>query len=536
MKPAHPKALGLVVLSSLLWALCYPPFPLGPLAFLALVPMLAALSTLSCRQAFWYAFLGGILYNTAMYWWIYNVVKVGPALIIGAGLVVLILFLSLFNGILGGLFRALLDRSWGLAAFPFLWAGLEVLRTWGQMSFPWSHIGYALGQYGVLIQAADTIGVFGLSAVVVGANVLFFLAWRRRASGKAWLRPALCGAALPALLLAYGTFSLSRPDPDMGTVDIGMVQPSIPQTKKWNEHYFQEVMQKTWNTMEGHGDSATAPLQGADLIVLPETAVPDFLRSRDQIMSRLAATARRNHADLVVGALDFRPDQKPYRQYLFYNSAYLFSGQAVADTALESARMPARQYSKLRLVPFSERLPFDDIFPLINYVNLGEGDFSAGADYEIWNRTGADRETRYAPSICYEIIYPDYVRGAKKKGAQLLVNITNDGWFGYSNAPFQHANITRFRAVEAGMPIARNANSGISIFYDYKGRVLGKTELFEQTVLRRKVPLATRDTVYLALGDAMEALLGFGFLGVCGWLLTAALRSRYRSRKPNPNA
>src|SRR5699024_216126 len=131
-----------------------------------------------------------------------------------------------------------------------------------------------------------------------------------------------------------------------------------------------------------------------------------------------------------------------------------------------------RQYSKLRLVPFSERLPFDDIFPLINYVNLGEGDFSAGDGYEVWNA-----KIPYAPSICYEVIYPDFVRGARRRGATLLVNITNDGWFGYSNAPFQHANITRFRAVEAGMPIARNANSGISVFYDYKGRILGKTRL-----------------------------------------------------------
>jgi apolipoprotein N-acyltransferase len=511
---AHPKALGLIALSSLLWALAYPPFPLGPIAFVVLAPMLAALSRLTCRQAFGYGFLGGILYNTVMYWWIYNVVKVGPALIIGMGLVVLILFLSLFNGILGGLFRALLDRPWGLAAFPFLWGGLEVLRTWGQMSFPWSHLGYALGHHAVLIQAADTVGVFGLSAVVAGANVLFFAAWRSRASGRAFLRPLLAGLALPAVLLAYGAFSLSRPDPDQGTMDIAMVQPSIPQTKKWNEHYFQDVMQKTWNTMDGNGDSATGPLQGADLIVLPETAVPDFLRSRDQVQARLAATARRNHADLIVGALDFEPDQKPYRQYLFYNSAFLFPGAPVADTSLEIARTPSRQYSKIRLVPFSERLPFDDIFPLINYVNLGEGDFSAGADYEIWNRNTAGGGSRYAPSICYEVIYPDYVRGARKKGAQVLVNITNDGWFGYSNAPFQHANITRFRAVEAGMPVARNANSGISVFYDSKGRVLGKTSLFEQTVLRHKLPLATRNTVYLAIGDAVE------------WILTNRLKKR----------
>lgn len=555
-RPAHPRLLALIALAYLAWGFCYPPFPLGTLAFLVLVPVFAATSRLKVHQAFWYNFAGGILYNTVMYWWIYNVVKVGPALVIGAGLVVLILFLSLFNGILGWLFRVLADRPLGLLAYPFLWAGLEVIRTWGQMSFPWGHMGYALGHHLALIQAASAIGIFGISAAVVASNVLLYGAWRLSSSGPiasgakpgfARMAAAISAAAaatIPAALWIYGNHALSRPDPDAGVMDIGLVQPSIPQTKKWDEHYFQDVMQKTWRTMDGSGDgldTATHPLRGSDLIVLPETAVPDFLRSRPEIKERLAHTARDNGADIVVGALDFVPDNKPYRAYLFYNSAFLFparanadranadtvktgSGNGATDMATDQAADKAgdgasdgmRQYSKLRLVPFSERLPFDDIFPLINYVNLGEGDFSAGAGYAIWGAS-----VPYAPSICYEVIYPDFVRGARRQGAKLLVNITNDGWFGYSNAPFQHANITRFRAVEVGMPIARGANSGISVFYDYKGRILGKTRLFEQTVLRRKVSLATRDTGYLDHGDAIEMALGLLFgvgLAVSGYL------------------
>lgn len=510
-KPSHPNAFWLVAAASLAWGFCYPPFPLGPLAFLVLAPFFIGLAGLSPGQAFRYAFAGGILYNTAMYWWIYNVVKVGPALVIGMGLVVLILFLSLFNAVLGWLFRVLAARPYALAAFPLLWAGLEVVRTWGQMSFPWSHMGYALGHHLALIQAASFLGVFGLSAAVIAANTLLFAAWRLyrerptglgRRGALAFLLPAL---AIPAALWTHGALSLRQADPAAQTLDIGMAQPSIPQTKKWDEHYFQEVMSKTWRTMEGTG--GTSPLSGADLIVLPETAVPDFLRSRGDVLARLAGTARMNGADLIVGALDFAPDDKPYRSYRFFNSAFLFPGLHPDSAAATGADTSMKQYSKLRLVPFSERLPFDDIFPLINYVNLGEGDFSAGDGYVVWNR-----KVPYAPSICYEVIYPDYVRGARRRGAVLLVNITNDGWFGFSNAPFQHANITRFRAVEAGMPIARSANSGISVFYDYKGRILGKTKLFEQTVLRHKVPLNSRDTWYLRNGDWVEALLGGLFL------------------------
>ena len=508
--PANPFAaprwrpLGVILASSLVWAFCYPPFPLGPLAFVALVPLFLATAGLDGRRAFWYNFAGGLGYNTVMYWWIYNVVKVGPALVIALGLVVLILFLSVFNGLLGWLFRFLAGRRYGLAAFPFLWAGLEVGRTKGDMSFPWNDMGYALGHWPSLIQASSFLGIFGLSLAVVACNCLAYAACTR--SGKTRLVLTGAAAAIPLLLAVQGNLSLAEPEPaGAPTLDISLVQPSIPQTKKWDEHYFQDVMEKTWTTMEGGKGLAPPTLEGSALVVLPETAIPDFLRSRGEVYDHLQRLARDNRSDILVGALDFIPDEKPYRAYRFFNSAFLFTSDG---------RDSVKQYSKLRLVPFSERLPFDDVFPIINYVNLGEGDFSPGEDIEIWSKNGV----AYAPSICYEIIYPDFVRGAKRRGASLLVNITNDGWFGRSNAPYQHANITRFRAIETGMPIARCSNSGISVFYDYKGRVLGRTGLFEQTVLRRKLPLTSRDTWYFRHGDAVEKLLGWGFalgLAVC---------------------
>ena len=508
----HWPTLGWISLSSVLWALCYPPFPLGILAFVVLVPGFLATLRLGPGQAFRYHFAAGIGYNLAMYWWIYNVIKVGPAFVIGAGLVLLILFLSLFNALVGWLFRILAERR-RLAAYPFLWAGVEVLRTRGEMSFPWNDMGYTLGHWTGLIQSVSVLGVFGLSMAVIACNCLAFAAWRARA-GRRWATAA-AAAAIPLIMGLQGAYSLAQPDPPApATLDITLVQPSIPQTKKWDEDYFRDVIQKTWETMEGApGDSLT---KGTDLIVLAETAVPDFLRSRGDLYERFKSKARASGSDVVVGALDYVPDTKPYHSYLFYNSAFLFPGGAASGVS---------QYSKLRLVPFSERLPFDDVFPIINYVNLGEGDFSSGKDYEIWNR-----KIPYAPSICYEIIYPDFVRGARRRGSQLLVNITNDGWFGYSNAPFMHANIARFRAIEAGAPIARCSNAGISVFYDYKGRILGKTRLAEVTLLRRKVPILSRDTWYLRHGDSVENVLAWGFLPgflACGFL---AWRDKRRGR------
>ena len=509
LRPRRPdwSILGPICLSLIAWAFCYPPFPLGPLCFVVLVPAFAVTMRLSTRKAFAYHFAAGIGYNVVMYWWIYNVMKVGPALVIGMGLVVLILFLSLFNGILGWLFRVLAGTRGGLFAFPFMWGGLEVLRTQGEMSFPWNNLGYALGHWLPLIQSASWMGIFGLSIAIVACNCLAFAAWQAR--GRRRMALGAVAAAIPAFLAIQGAVALSGSEPGSATdtVDIALVQPAIEQTRKWDEDYFRDVINKTWTTMEG-SPRDSARLIGADLIVLAETAVPDFLRSRPDLHDDFRRLAKRTGADVLVGALDYIPDDKPWRKYIFYNSAFLFPGAP--------GREDVQQYSKLRLVPFSERLPFDDVFPIINYVNLGEGDFSPGKDYSIW-----DRKAIYAPSICYEIIYPDFVRGARRRGARYLVNITNDGWFGVSNAPYMHANISKFRAVEAGMPIARCSNAGISVFYDAHGRTLAKSKLNQEIVLREKLPIATRETVYLRIGDwAESALMWFFVIGFAGcWVL-----------------
>ncbi|MBW8888745.1 MAG: apolipoprotein N-acyltransferase [Fibrobacteres bacterium] len=348
-----------------------------------------------------------------------------------------------------------------------------------------------------IIQSVSWLGVFGLSAAVIASNCLAWTAWEARGPRR-WIFAA-AAVAIPVFFQWQGMRSLAIPDSaEVPVLDIALAQPSIEQTKKWDEKYFQDVMKKTWTTLSGDPVDSSR-LAGADLVVLAETAVPDFLRSRPDVYEEFQQLAHRTGADVLVGALDFEPDEKPWRKYIFYNSAFLFPG--------DPGRKTVRQYSKLRLVPFSERLPYDDIFPIINYVNLGEGDFSPGKDYEIW-----DRRVKYAPSICYEIIYPDFARGARRRGADFFVNITNDGWFGVSNAPYMHANISRFRAIEAGAPIARCSNAGISVFYDYKGRVLGKTKLNEVTLLRRKLPINTRITPYLRYGDHVEDFLAWFFV------------------------
>ena len=281
--------------------------------------------------------------------------------------------------------------------------------------------------------------------------------------------------------------------------------------------------------MEGpSGDYAA--LRGSDLVVLAETAIPDFLRARPQLGDSLRSLADALDTRLLVGALDLVVDRRPWSNYRYYNSAFLYEPETGATTPSDTpppSSAPPRQYSKLRLVPFSEKLPFDGIFPVLNYVNLGEGDFSPGDGYRLWG----DPATRWAPSICYEIIYPSFAREARARGAKFLVNITNDGWFGRSNGPYQHANISRFRAAETGMPLARCANNGVSVFFDARGRDLGRTALMDSVILRRTLAVPDIVTPYARFGAAVD---GFFLAILPVWILLALFPGSVPSRaKPS---
>jgi len=522
MKTALRFPAMAILVSSLLWALCYPPFPLGLFGFAALAPAFLATTTLAPGRAFRLWFLGGLAYNAAMYWWIWHVMKVGPALVVGAGLVLLIAFLSLFNGFLGWAFACawrVPRYRWGravlLATYPLMWAGLEAARAVGEMSFPWNNLAYTLGGHPALFQSVSVWGVYGLSAVMVTANLMLVRALMPAVSDhRAGHRAALAlFVALPLLLALHGGLRLAAArDEEAPRLDIALVQPSIPQTKKWNEGYFNEVMGKTFRTMAGpQGDHAA--VRDADLVVFAETAVPDFLRSRPELIDSLQALSTSLNVPLLVGALDIVGDKQPWREYRFFNSAFLFGPPTPYGPA------HPRRYSKLRLVPFSEKLPFDGVFPVLNYVNLGEGDFSAGDGQRVWGEAA----TRWAPSICYEVIYPSFAREARAAGAMVLVNITNDGWFGRSNGPYQHANIARFRAAETGMPVARCANNGVSVFFDARGRDLGRTALMDSTVLRRSIAVPGLTTVYARFGGAVDAI----FLAIlAAWLVLLGAAAR----------
>lgn len=510
-------ALALSTLSWTLFALSFPPLYLGPGAVIFLAPWFIVLFRYSLPAAIFGTFWSGMLYNAINYYWIYNVMKVGPAGFILFGLFLLIAFFSAYNTFAAFIFVKARDiKVKGcpvfLAFFPFFYAGLEMTRSIGEFSFPWSHLGYVFGNHLELLQALSLIGVFGYSAIVIACNMSAAIGFIHR-------RKILI--ALPAIVIAalfvYGHIILAKPEAQPFHVTdpkdaptLALVQPSIHQTNKWSPEYYDSVIAQTWQLVQ---DSVNIPQ--VNLLVLPETAIPDFLQRRPKERRDLGKMIEGTDTRIFIGALAYDRDGTDPRPFNFYNSGFLFA---------PGERKPLR-YDKMHLVPFSERIPFDDVIPILNYVNFGEGDFVAGKEIPV-------REPySWTPFICYEAIYGSQIREAIRKGSRLMVNITNDGWFGISTAPGQHLNLVRYRAVENGYPVARDVNSGITAFIDQYGHISGQTKLFEKNVVIRRIPLRSHDTLYVHIGDAVEdGLLAFFFIYIAALGTGCIIRARKKAK------
>lgn len=515
-----------LILSCFAWglfALAYPPMPLGPAALLLLVPWFIVLNRFTRGQAMFATFWSGMLYNSINYYWIYNVmhVETAPSGLILFGLFLLIAFFSAYNTLAGFVYTLAKDapakiRRYLLILFPVFYAGLEMTRTYGDFAFPWSHLGYVFGDSLELLQMLPYIGIFGYTILVVASNQAVAQTLCKVQDIKKAIPVLAVPISIFVVLLIQGSIVLSKPEAQPfynadaeGTPSIALVQPSIEQGAKWSKERFDNIVNKTLGMVN---DSIK---EHADIIVLAETAIPDHIRRQPGVIERLHRVADKKNAQLLVGALDYRRNpRESIRKFDVYNASFLFTPGDI--------HFPKR-YIKKHLVPFSERIPFDEVFPILNYVDLGEGDFVAGKETPVYE------PFLWTPYICYDAIFGDLVREAIREGSRLMVNITNDGWFGRSTAPYQHLNLIRYRAIENGMPVARLANSGVSAYIDQYGHYDGNTEIFTDRVIQRKMPLKTRDTLYSHIGDTVEILLLWFFALYLATIFLLAFKNRKRS-------
>jgi apolipoprotein N-acyltransferase len=328
-------------------------------------------------------------------------------------------------------------------------------------------------------------------------------------------------AALMVLSWVYSASVLSeesRKRPP-SSITVGVVQPNIDQAVKWDASFRDETMRRF--------DRLTAMLgAGTDLIVWPEAATPFILEREREYQLQLIDWAARAKAPILLGspALRYYPDRRPY----LLNSAYLLG----PDGTLLG------RYDKHHLVPFGEYIPLKtSLLFFLDKLVEGIGDFEAGPGATLLSFTpkslsggnpSSSRPVKFGVAICYEVIFPDLVRQFAANGAEFLITITNDGWFGPSSAPAQHFSMVVFRSVENHRAFARSANTGISGFIDPFGRILDATPLFTEHALRASIPVGYSRTFYSWYGD----VFAYGCAIISALL---CLYGYFRTKEPAPD-
>ena len=484
------------------------------MAWVAFAPLLYAMADARTgREATRLGYVTGAVASTGILYWASLVVIQYGGLSLPMGLLVMSLlclavagFPALFGWSLGRLCRRYGHA--GLLLAPFLWVAVEMLRAYTTFRFPWCLVGYSQYRLLPMIQLAAVTGVYGISFLVVMSSALLAFAARERDPRRR--RAALGGLAAMLLAVAlHGTWTLSRPIVETGRVRAGLVQASISQDAKWDESRERENLERHLALSR---DAARA---GATLIVWPESAVPFFFDREPAIADQLRAFTRETGTTLIFGNDDIERSSAGYRLW-------------VGAKMLGPDGQLLYRYHKNRLVPFGEYVPLKSLLTLGGRFVLrmvrAVGDFVPGTDATVGRFEGHGIGT----SICYEAIFADYVRHFSANGAELLVNITNDGWYGRTSAPSQHFAMAVFRAVENRKWLLRAANTGITGIVDPRGRIVARTELFDRRALVGEAAFVPGLTFYGRFGDV------FGWS--CLIAAVALVASTYRRRSPAPLA
>jgi apolipoprotein N-acyltransferase len=511
------RAAGLIALGAALLAASYPPFRLPLLSFGAVTPAVVLLRLLEregdARQAlrwgFWYGF---VAHGLVLYWLVVALWHFTPLSALGYLATITIYGLStaaLFWFVLNVRRRLPAIPLW--AVFPVAWTAVDwLIGHLGDIRFPWLGLGASLTDAPILIQWADLAGARGVTLWVAWCNVIVVEAfesgrgtWGRGGGWGGLGRPAArIGAVLLTVLLAlgYGVWrTRTLPVRELGVV--GLVQPNEGFREKWDRARQDSVMASLLELSRRLEDTTRL-----DLLIWPEAAVPDYFAKRPDWDPLIGQHARETATPLLTGGLDaeFHGDGS----YDIFNAAFFY------DATGDRHAYPV--YHKRYLVPIVERVPF---LPPRWFRLRWFGGFGEGRGLPLYPTAVG----RFGVLICYESIFENLARGYRRGGADFLVNITNDAWYGRTAGPYQHATHLVLRAIETRMGVARAANSGISGTVDPLGRVHDPTRLETRTATASRLVTTDVTTWYVRLGDwvgllSVLATLGFGgMLAVQKW-------------------
>lgn len=488
-EPAHP-GVGwqslLAIVSGLALAAAFPTLDWEPLAWVGFVPLLTAIRGQSLGRAFRLGWLTGFVFYLATTYWVgYTIMHYTdvPTPVAAGIVVVMAAALAVYHGAFAAGLR-FFERGGRDAVWlaPALWVTLEWLRGWFFIGFPWDDLGYSQYRFHDLVQVAEVTGVYGVSAVLVLFNVVVVSVLRERGAHVRRRLPALLTVTVLLVILpALGRWRVAAlaSHPIAGTLRVGVTQGNVEQDRKWDPAFQDE-------TLARYRDLTLAAVDaGARLVVWPETAAPFFFQEPGELRDAVLDLTRRAGVPLLIGAPAFRQTERgPLEQR---NRVYL-----IAPNGEE-----AGYYDKIELVPFGEYVPFQRVLFFVDRIVTAVGTLGAGDRATVFEIP----EGRFGALICYEGIFPALTRRFVDGGADFLVNVTNDAWYGRTSAPRQHLVQATFRAIENRVPLVRAANTGISAFVDADGRIRWEGPLFEMLWRVEEIRWTGVRTFYTRFGD-----------------------------------
>ena len=435
-------------------------------------------------------------------------------------------YLGLYGALFSVLYRVFRERLPFFAALALvcpLWAALDLAKEHLFTGFPWVTLATAFVAWPEWVQAASLVGssvlsgIFALAAVAVAEAKPVRLSLGLCPTLFSRKQQRLCLGLAAVVMLAVYACAYIPTLPEGRTVTVGLVQGNIDQNRKWSPEYQMGTLSRYLTLSEWLVNPALGRLpEPVDFILWPETSMPFYLETNAPLATRLISFSRDFSVPLVLGApgKSDKPDGTG-----FYNRMWMLTPDAAGQF-----------YDKQHLVPFGEYVPLGVSLPFLEYILQGL-DFIPGVSRSPL-KTG---DLAIGGLICYEAIFSDLARQRVADGANILVNISNDAWFGATSAPVQHLHLTAMRAIEQGRYIARATNTGISAIITPRGKTVLRGSLFKPEALAGAMRLTTGLTVFHRIGSFLHWACVILTLAATVWSIHLSRRDTYKSQQPHRN-
>jgi len=505
-KKENRKNLLLGLLSGIMIGISYPPIPLPYLVFVAFVPYFVVIQKRNgLAEINRFTYFTAFIFNFITLYWVGGWLPNSDPFLMIAGTTLLFFnpLVFLIPSTLYFVTKKYVNKNLALYLFPFFWATFEFAYSLTDFKFPWLTLGNTLSYFTNYIQIADIVGVYGLSILIIFANILVYKFKNDFTVFGIINKKALASfVAIILIPIIYGNYTIHSFSSQTGSAKVGLIQPNIDPNKKWEDGNLNEKIDTYFKLSE------ETIKKGAKIVIWPETALPVYLLAGNYAdeVKRIRHFVDNYGISILTGMPDANffynksnapLDAKPLNDgkvlYTSYNSILLFNPNSTE----------VQKYGKMKLVPFGEKVPLVESLPFLgDWIkwNVGISSWNTGRDTTIFQVNSAqnskNENIKIGGIVCIESIYPIFTSVFAKKGAEFIAVVTNDSWYGDTSGPYQHKEMSVIRAVENKRSVVRAANGGISCLIDPLGRTVSETKMYTKTALIVDVPLNGELTFY----------------------------------------